>query len=115
MSPLIHGMLLAQAKALPGPEIPTSLDGAKHSLSSATITLIIVAGLALLLVLWAVFVRKSPKERARGRLVEAPAGGSSSHRRRRRRKDKHRPRNPTRAEVGGLPPPGSGNSAEPPL
>jgi hypothetical protein len=114
MSPLSPGFLLAQLRELPASGAPASLDTAKHSLSSLTITVIVIGGLTALLILWAVFIRKSPKERQRGRLVDAPAGGSGG-RRRRRRKDKQRGRNPTRAEVGGLPPIGSGDSANPPL
>ena len=83
-------------------------------MGSATITLIIVAAVGLLCVLWAVFLRKSDRSPGRGAIVDGPKGGSSG-RRRRRRKDKRRPRNPTRADVGGLPPIGSGDSSKPPL
>jgi hypothetical protein len=105
------------------PELPSSsASGAgvafdsvgRHSLGSATITLIIVVAIGVLCVIWAVFFRKSDRDPGRGALVEA-APRESDGRRRRRRKDKRRSRNPTRAEVGGLPPLGAGESSKPPL
>lgn len=113
MIPTVHALLLAQAT----PEIPTSLGGpTKHALGSTTIVIIVVLGLAALLVGWAVFLRKPARRRERGRLVEAPPSeNSSGGGRRRRRRSRHRARNPTRAEVGGLPPLGAGESSKPPL
>jgi len=112
MIPIVHALLLAQAT----PEIPTSLGGpTKHALGSTTIVIIVVLGLAALLVGWAVFLRKPARRRERGRLVEAPSEESSSGGRRRRRRSRHRARNPTRAEVGGLPPLGAGDTSKPPL
>ncbi len=104
------------------PDLPASSAGGgvafdsvgRHSLGSATITLIIVGAIGVLCVIWAVFFRKSDRDPGRGALVEASPRGSDG-RRRRRRKDKRRGRNPTRAEVGGLPPLGAGESSKPPL
>ena len=104
------------------PELPSSSAGGgvafdsvgRHSLGSATITLIIVGAIGVLCVIWALFFRKSDRDPGRGALVEASPRGSDG-RRRRRRKDKRRGRNPTRSEVGGLPPMGAGDSSKPPL
>ena len=62
---------------------------------------------------WAIFIRKRP-ETQRGSMVltrarpeDANRHGSSGRRRRRKRKPEHPenlPRNPTLAEIGGLPP-----------
>ncbi len=71
--------------------------------------------LTLLLLVWALFIRKTPGRRSRHDYRSAPAsarsrsgesrGATAQPRkwRRRRRRD-HRPRNPTLAETGGLPP-----------
>lgn len=79
-------------------------------------SLILAAGLALTAVFffWAFFLRKRPETR-RGSLVLERAKresqeryGSSGRRRRRKRRPDHPdnlPRNPTLAEIGGLPPP----------
>ena len=70
-------------------------------------TVAIFAGLAILAigVIWAVFFRKSEKQKGRGVINESKGSG----RRRRRRHSKDRPRNPTLADTGGLPSKGSGN------
>ena len=79
-------------------------------------SLILGAGLAVAAVFffWAFFLRKRPETRG-GSLVlerakrESPERyGSSGRRRRRKRRPDHPdnlPRNPTLAEIGGLPPP----------
>ena len=81
-------------------------------------TLIIVAaalGVALLLFLWAYFIRKGRSRRSktlsrtgvRPNDREQSAGFFTGRRRRRRRRRDHpedRPRNPTLGETGGLPP-----------
>ncbi len=78
-------------------------------------------GVVILLVLiWAIFLRKSRRPRhghrrwhyhspepapvAPGASDEAAAPSPERRRRRRRSSRKHRPRNPTLAETGGLPP-----------
>ena len=75
---------------------------------------LILGSLALVIgivVVWAVFIRKPRKARPGEKVLEPAEGDSSSnksgHRRKKfkkRRRD-HRPRNPTLAETGGLPPP----------
>lgn len=79
-------------------------------------SLILAAALAMaaMFFFWAFFLRKRPETR-RGSIVlerakrESPDRyGSSGRRRRRKRKADHPenlPRNPTLAEIGGLPPP----------
>jgi hypothetical protein len=78
-------------------------------------------GLVTLLILaWAVFLRKKRRRRHEhhhshhhsskpAEVAQAPAGEEvptppEKHRRRRRSGHRHRPRNPTLAETGGLPP-----------
>ena len=63
-----------------------------------------VFGLALLLLLWARFLRKSPRREHADGYVDAESGWTKSRRRIRRSEHPHRPRNPTLAETGGLPP-----------
>jgi hypothetical protein len=83
--------------------------GFKNSLNGA-IPVIIAALLVLFaFVLWAAFLRRSERRRQRGEIIEGPlpsrgsrSSGSGSGKRRRR--EKGRPRNPTLAETGGLPP-----------
>ena len=105
-----------------GVPLPSALDGSSRQVLGGVIP-VIAAMLVLvcLLVGWAVFLRKPQGRRKRGRLIEskhkppvAEDSGSKSGRRRRRR-EKKRPRNPTLAETGGLPPLGAGDSVSPPL
>ncbi len=88
----------------------------------------IIGVVAVIVVVWIIFIRK-PKTRERRKYPqyhehkktgpevvsgesdpddddspEAADGKSSKHHGRRRRKETHRPRNPTLAETGGLPP-----------
>lgn len=73
-----------------------------------------VAVPVLLFVLWAVFVRKRKKSLSGWRTHQhgsqphsnqaTSEAGQGERRRRRRRRREHRPRNPTLAETGGLPP-----------
>jgi hypothetical protein len=95
--------------------------------NSWTSEVAIVCGAILLLtfflIIWAAFIRKPKRRRVRvekTKSISAGAGvgngtngqaqavstGSSHHRRHRKRKRRreHRPRNPTLAETGGLPP-----------
>ena len=62
-----------------------------------------VLGLALLLLIWARFFRKTRHEGAGG-YADAESGWVKSRRRIRRSEHPYRPRNPTLAETGGLPP-----------
>lgn len=91
------------------------------------VVLAVGALLLTVLVLWAVFLRKKPREhghsgsshRARpaDERPDAPEDGESGHhrhrQRRRRHRRSHRTRNPTLAETGGLPPPRSEGQAPP--
>jgi hypothetical protein len=79
-----------------------------------------VGFVTLLVVLWAVYLRKRPRQHQHHHhhhhSHSSPAALSSSengepdpgeekrYRRKRRRRREHRPRNPTLAETGGLPP-----------
>ena len=63
-----------------------------------------VFGLALLLLLWARFLRKSPRREHADGYVAAESGWTKSRRHIRRSEHPQRPRNPTLAETGGLPP-----------
>jgi hypothetical protein len=75
-----------------------------------TLTLVV-----LIMVIWAIYFRKRRRDRSHD--YEYPSGSAngeaSSQKRRkwRRRRRDHRPRNPTLAETGGLPP---ARSDEPP-
>ena len=84
--------------------------------------------LALLLLVWARFLRKKPRHsrshassrRSQSGNAGEPSGGdeqdegstsSRKHRRRRAMRRDHRPRNPTLADTGGLPPARTGDGA----
>lgn len=88
--------------------------------SSGTIARVMFAVLAVVVLVigWAVFLRKPARHRERGRLVDAAPpekeSGSKSGRRRHRRR-MHRGRNPTLAETGGLPALRDGSGPEPRL
>ncbi len=108
------------AASLPdGVPLPKSLaPDAQHSLQGFFPIILVVVCIVLGLLVWAVFIRRRPKNRKRGIILdeESSSGGDESgKRRRRRRRREHRSRNPTRAETGGLPPKGSANVDEPPL
>lgn len=88
----------------------------KTSASRNGLTLLFAAFgmITLLILVWAVFIRKRPAEASRryshstgehgsvGR--NNPGASTSDHDRRRRRRRRRRPRNPTLSETGGLPP-----------
>ena len=83
-----------------------------HQMSGATRDGLVVAGvllgMTLLLAFWAAFVRKK-KRRHSHRKHEIlpdrrPEADGPKRRKWRRRRREHRPRNPTLAETGGLPP-----------
>ena len=107
-------------------QIPTSLDTpARSALGGMMPVLIAIFVIVAALVVWAVFIRKSPRRRERGRIVAAKpkvsedkdeddeGDGDGSHRRRRRSRSRNR--NPTLADTGGLPPLGAGDPKSPPL
>jgi hypothetical protein len=77
--------------------------------------LVAIGAIVLVIIAWALFFRRRPDEvsgwgpaRSHYHEPSADLGSKSSHgsrrRRRRRRRREHRPRNPTLAETGGLPP-----------
>jgi hypothetical protein len=89
-----------------------------------------VAIVTLLLFLWAAYLRKGPRRHSHhhhhhhySRPVasateatgetDAQADGEKRYRRKRRRRREHRPRNPTLAETGGLPPVRSDHQQDP--
>lgn len=77
----------------------------RGALGNFAVILLVVLVVALGFVVWAVFLRKTPGRRERGTLQDAPEDDSSRRGgRRRRRRRQQRGRNPTLAEVGGLPP-----------
>ena len=94
------------------PQLPSGFK-AETQKAFGDSTVAFVAGLLVLAVgvIWAVFFRKSDKQKARGVISESKGSG----RRRRRRHSKDRPRNPTLADTGGLPAKGSGNLNPPEL
>ena len=107
---LSHAMLMLADSA--APQLPTGLNPeTQKAFSGGAVALIaglLVLGLGLI---WAVFFRKSDRQKARGVISDAKGSG----RRRRRRRSKDRPRNPTLADTGGLPPKGAGDQNPPEL
>ncbi len=115
--------ILAQADSEDMPSILRGID-------PATLERSMIFGAILLVVLgvfaWAMFWRK-PRRRShsdrhhrhaggnsRPAVAPDPADEKSGWRRKRRRRREHRPRNPTLAETGGLPPPRVGPPTNPP-
>jgi type VI protein secretion system component VasK len=107
--------------------LPDTLPSASHwmglTLKELLILLSAVTGVTLVLVIWAAYFRKrvksgshhhhdhhhhhsrSPSENSDVPEDEASdVNGEKRYRRKRRRRREHRPRNPTLAETGGLPP-----------
>lgn len=76
--------------------------------------------LALVLLVWAVYIRKPKREQndrvfeSRKYIEELDDGTIRKRKKHRRRRRDHRGRNPTLSEVGGLPPM-KGDSATPPI
>jgi hypothetical protein len=99
------GALLADIPEIPG--VAKALRNGPDSSGMVAAVLMAVFVVVLLVVLWAVFIRKPARSAERGRLVDKSPSGSaeSSGRggRRRRKKREHAGRNPTLAETGGLP------------
>jgi hypothetical protein len=112
MNPLLLGQLM------PGKPVPISPAWWDFLLVGG-----VALGLALMVFAVVAFTRRSPKHRSRSRgpeilkhtqehLREKEAGATldedteanDQHRRRKRRRRDHRPRNPSLAEAGGLPP-----------
>jgi type VI protein secretion system component VasK len=75
-----------------------------------------MGAVSLLVVLWAIFLRRKRKRRRKHHHSSSPASAPElrqvpmatpepeKHHRHRRSRRRHRPRNPTLAETGGLPP-----------
>ena len=105
------------AAALQNPDEEAIREAATHSPPSFGGETTLILGAVLFVVaavfFWAVFVRKGPQTQrgsfvvTRARPGDKERTGSSGRRRRRKRKAEHPenlPRNPTLAEIGGLPP-----------
>lgn len=107
MKPELSQTLLAQA-GTPDLLKPSALRPSNDVL----LLLGAVTVLSLVFIAWAVFFRKRKEDLSNwkvqpSRHQSSPSQHESSghgHRRRRRRRREHRPRNPTLAETGGLPP-----------
>ncbi len=100
------------AQAAPGELVKVS-PRPLHVPSDIRFILGAVALLTVALILGALFMRKRREDDLSGWRVhhrhhhhqsDGTGSGESSTRRRRRRRREHRPRNPTLAETGGLPP-----------
>ncbi|MEY2408810.1 MAG: hypothetical protein QOF48_1480 [Verrucomicrobiota bacterium] len=113
---MLTTLLLVAAATPATPDEDTLRDAANHGTSffggETSLILGAVLVVAAGIFFWAVFLRKRP-ETQRGSFVltrarpEAADRSSSGRRRRRKRKAEHPenlPRNPTLAEIGGLPP-----------
>ena len=101
-----------------------------HSPSGSTREVLLVLGAIItvtsVLLVWARYFRKRRRHHSHHHhhhhpstdtsasgTTTAESGQESRRRRRRRRRREHRPRNPTLAETGGLPPARSDTSSEP--
>jgi len=96
------------AQKVPGmladlPKLPTTVDNLNtHAFSGVMPVMLVVGVVLVLVVVWAVFLRRTARDpRSRVLSEDAP---SSGRRRRRHKRREHRPSNPTLAETGGLPP-----------
>ena len=99
--------------------IKSAVQPGQPIMSWETKLVLVIAGvICAALLLWAMFLRKRPKELHGSRVIGEPDRksqrvGSSGRRRHRKRRPTHPEnfgRNPTRAETGGLPPPRSDDS-----
>jgi hypothetical protein len=106
-------LFLAQLDIKDG--LVTSLQKTGPSHNGLSILFGAVGLVTVLILAWAIFIRKRPDEssrryRYRSSRASSEAGTNSAansdlpKERRKRRRRKHRPRNPTLAETGGLPP-----------
>ncbi len=104
-------LLLAQTQ--PADALTDTLKNARRTGNPELLVILAcVAGLALVLLVWAVFFRRRPKTTRGSLVVEKRRKGSEAtdkdSERKRRRRSEHGQRwgrNPTLAETGGLPPP----------
>jgi len=102
--------------------IESTFHPGKPIMSRETMLILIVAGVICgALLIWAMFLRKRPKELHGSRVLAEPdrksqrigSGGRRRHRKRRPTHPDNFGRNPTLAETGGLPPPRSDDPPSP--
>jgi hypothetical protein len=107
--PIHLAVVETPAPTLPNSALPTGTRQMMGGMGAVFAAVFAVIGLCLI---WAVFIRKPDTSRKRGALRDGPASSDAgrSGGRRRRRSSKERPRNPTLAETGGLPPRGAGDT-----
>lgn len=110
---MMGNLLVSLAQTMPGDNLPGTWSSFGTSMKDVVKLLGAVCLLTLVLVLWVVYARKRHRHHHRhSHHHHAPAPGAdpvsgsddNGHSRRRRRRRHHRPRNPTLAETGGLPP-----------
>ncbi len=117
-------LLLSQSTLdqLPVPSSTTGWSRLPGFVQDIILVLCIGLILLVLLLIWASFFRRRSRHhsdlRAASHVLEdSPPVVSTEHRHRhhkhRRRRREHRPRNPTLAQTGGLPPPRPDNQAPP--
>ena len=121
------GLVIWAQQGVP-PDLSTPLRSMGGTTSGVWILLAALAGVTLLVFLWAAFLlkrrrhgwRHNSHHSSRNGHNHAPVHTSEpvpaenhSRRKRRRRRRAHRPRNPTLAETGGLPPIRSERPPEP--
>jgi hypothetical protein len=101
------------------PTAPQNLLGMRAT--DLLLIILLLVFICTALILWAVFIRKPKNDLTRTRVykshptVEERDDGTIRKRKKHKRQRRaHRTRNPTLAEVGGLPPP-KNNSAPPPI
>jgi hypothetical protein len=104
-----HSSILL-AQVTPGDPLSSPWPNMGRATRDLTLTLGALVVLVMALLIWAVYFRKRKREFSpwhihhRSQHSVSNNGHSPERRRRRRRRREHRPRNPTLAETGGLPP-----------
>jgi hypothetical protein len=118
LTPIFAAAVNNPIDQLPVQPAPRNLLGMRASDMMLIIGVAFVLSLGLLL--WAVYIRKPKREsservyNSRPYVEERPDGTIRKRKKSRRRRRDHRQRNPTLAEVGGLPPLKS-DSTPPPI
>lgn len=118
LTPIFAAAVNNPFDALPVQPAPRTLLGMR--LGDMMVLIGIAVLLALALLIWAVFIRKPKREsservyNSRPYVEEREDGTIRKRKKRRRQRREHRTRNPTLAEVGGLPPMKS-DSTPPPI
>ena len=121
MNPISHLIFaLADLPDLPGAASQLGVPS-RRAFGDVGLILAVGLGVALIFIIWAKFFRKAkadePKHHWLAENEEPEDESEEGHRRRKKRKRlrrDHRPRNPTLAETGGLPPQRSHDSPEQP-